>query len=43
MSGKDPPEEDMASHGQRVLEGYGPLGHKELDVTVVTEQAHVVD
>ena len=25
------------SHGQRSLEGYGPLGHKELDMTVAIE------
>ena len=30
------------SHGQRSLEGYGPLGHKESDRTVVTECAHWV-
>ena len=33
------PEE---SHGQRSLEGYGPLGPKESDTTVVTEHAHWV-
>ena len=29
------------SHGQRSLEGYSPWGHKELDMTEVTEHAHV--
>ena len=24
------------SHGQRILEGYSPWGHKELDTTEVT-------
>ena len=31
--GKIPLEETMASLGQRILEGYGPLGHKESDMT----------
>ena len=26
-------------HGQRSLEGYGPRGHKESDMTEATEQA----
>ena len=26
-------------HGHRSLEGYGPLGHKELDTTIATEHA----
>jgi len=27
------------SHGQRSLEGYSPLGHKESDVTEATQHA----
>ena len=29
------------SHGQRSLAGYTPLGHKELDMTEMTEHAHM--
>ena len=29
-----------ASHGQRSLVGYSPEGHKESDMTEVTEHAH---
>ena len=45
---EDPLEEGMAthsiflpgeSHGQRCLAGYGPWGHKELDMTEVTQHA----
>ena len=32
------PEE---SHGKGSLEGCGPLGHKESDMTVATEHAHI--
>ena len=28
------------AHGQRSLEGYSPWGHKELDMTEVTEHVH---
>ena len=28
------------SHGQRSLSGYGPQGHKELNMTEVTEYTH---
>ena len=46
---EDPLEEDMATHcnilawrihGQRSLVGSSPWGHKELDTTEATEQAH---
>ena len=30
-------------HGQRSLAGYGPWGHKELDMTEATWQAHSVN
>ena len=30
------------SHGQRDLEGYGPQGRKELDMTEATQQAHKI-
>ena len=30
------------SHGQRSLEDYSPWGHKELDMTEVTEHKHKV-
>ena len=45
---EDPLEECMAthysilageSHGQRTLEGYGPLGCQDLGMTAVTEHA----
>ena len=51
MSLEDPLEEEMAIHastpvslpgesyGQRSLAGCGPWGHKELDLTEVTEHA----
>ena len=29
------------SHGQRSLVGYNPWGHKESDMTEVTEHTHV--
>ena len=28
------------SHGHRSLVGYSPWGHKELDITEVTEHTH---
>ena len=46
---EDPVKEGMASipvfltgesHGQRDLVGYSPQGHKELDMTEVTEHVH---
>ena len=30
------------SHGQRILEGYSPWGHKRLDKIAVTLHAHVM-
>ena len=48
QSWEDPLEEDMAthssipireSHGQRSLAGYSPQGHKESDMTEVTQHA----
>ena len=30
------------SHVQRSLVGYSPQGHKELDMTAVTEHAHTI-
>ena len=47
---EDPLEESRAthsifllgeSHGQRSLEGYSPQGHKELNITEVTEHKHM--
>ena len=29
------------SHGQRSKAGYSPWGHKKLDMTEATEQAHI--
>ena len=48
---EDPLEEDIAthsvflpgvSHGRRSLEGYSPQGHKESDMTEVTEHADML-
>ena len=48
---KDPLEKGMATHsrfsclenlhGQRLLEGYDPQGHKEFVMTEVTQHAHM--
>ena len=41
--GHDNPLQPGESHGQRSLAGYSLQGHKELDRTEATQQAHRVE
>ena len=40
---EDPLKEGMATHGQTMLAGCGPRGHKELDTTRLSTGQHSVD